>query len=191
MKYDVPADKKVLVYGGNLGKPQGLGFLLETIKETTNEDAFFLIVGDGTEFSRIKNWFDTHKPINAKLLQRLPKDDYDRLLAACDVGLIFLDKNFLIPNFPSRLLSYLEMRIPVLAATDSNTDIGDIIEQNNCGYKVLADNQQEMQAKLNKLVQEDLQEMGLNSEKLLWNEYTVDKSYRLIRDKIKHVQKLL
>ena len=30
-KYGVPIDKEVLVYGGNLGKTQGLDFLLKTI----------------------------------------------------------------------------------------------------------------------------------------------------------------
>lgn len=186
-KYAVPVEKKVLVYGGNLGKPQGLDFLLETIKETKDENVFFLIVGDGTEFGKIESWFQENKPINAKLLQRLPKQDYDKLLAACDVGLIFLDKGFLIPNFPSRLLSYLEMKIPVLAATDSNTDIGDIVEKHKCGHKVLAGNQQEMQQKLKLLLQSDLIQMGLNSEQLLLKEYTVDRSYQLIINKVKNV----
>ncbi|WP_038335954.1 glycosyltransferase family 4 protein [Empedobacter falsenii] len=185
MKYAVPVDKKVLVYGGNLGKPQGLDFLLQTISETKNEDAFFLIVGDGTEFSRINTWFDHNQPTNAKLLQRLPKEDYDKLLAACDIGLIFLDKDFLIPNFPSRLLSYLEMNIPILAATDSNTDIGDIIEANRCGFKVLAGDQEDMQNKLNKLLTSNLSSLAENGKKLLYDNYTVDKSYDLIINKLK------
>lgn len=184
-KYGVPTDKKVLVYGGNLGKPQGLGFLLETIERTDNKDTFFLIVGDGTEYGKLKSWFDSNKPSNAILLQRLPKDDYDTLLAACDVGLIFLDRNFLIPNFPSRLLSYLEMAMPVLAATDPNTDIGTIIENNGCGFKVLAGNQDEMQYKLNKLLSSDLKKLGENGKQLLLNEYTVDRSYGLIVEKMK------
>ena len=186
-KYKVPVDKKVFVYGGNLGKPQGLDFLLETILVTKNENAFFLIVGDGTEFLRIKEWFDNNQPKNAKLLQRLPKEDYDKLLVACDIGLIFLDKNFLIPNFPSRLLSYLEMNIPILAATDPNTDIGTIIEENGCGYKILAGNQVEIQNKINQLLSSDLKQMGLNGQKLLLNNYTVDISYNLIMNKLKHV----
>lgn len=184
-KYGVPVDKKVLVYGGNLGKPQGLDFLIETIETTDNKDAFFLIVGDGTEYGKLKSWFDNNKPTHAILLQRLPKDDYDTLLAACDIGLIFLDKNFLIPNFPSRLLPYLEMGVPVLTATDPNTDIGTIVENNGCGLKVLAGNQNEMQYKLNKLLSSDLKKMGENGKQLLLREYTVDRSYELIVEKVK------
>lgn len=183
-KYNLPTDKKILVYGGNLGKPQGIDFLLETIIETKLEEVFFLIVGDGIEYSRIKTWFDKIQPKNARLLRKLPKEDYDRLLVACDIGLIFLNKNFLIPNFPSRLLSYLEMKLPVLAATDPNTDIGSIIENNNCGYKVEAGNQLDMQSKLNLILKNDIEQMKLNCEKLLSNEYNVNISYKLILDKL-------
>lgn len=184
-KYNIPVDRKVLVYGGNLGRPQGLDFLLETIITTTLEDAFFLIIGDGTEFHRIQQWFNIKKPSNAKLLQRLPKNDYDQLLAACDIGLIFLDKDFLIPNFPSRLLSYLEMKMPILTATDPNTDIGDVIEKAKCGYKVIAGDQMEMQKKLNQLLHKDnLEELGANAIKLLLQEYLIDRSYKLIMKRV-------
>ncbi|WP_299006427.1 glycosyltransferase family 4 protein [uncultured Tenacibaculum sp.] len=186
-KYSIPLNKKIFVYGGNLGKPQGLNFLLETILRTNNYKVFFLIVGDGTEYSRIRTWFNEKEPKNAKLLQRLPKVDYDQLLAACDVGMIFLDKRFLIPNFPSRLLSYLEMKKPVLAATDSNTDIGDIIESSGCGVKVLAGNQEEMQSKLNALLNKNFEIMGSKAEELLLGNYTVDRSYKLITNKIYNV----
>lgn len=55
--------------------------------------------------------------------------DYDILVAACDVGMIFLDYRFSIPNFPSRLLSYVYAKLPVLACVEESADIGDIIEQ--------------------------------------------------------------
>ncbi len=77
------------------------------------------------------------------------------------------------------------MNIPVLAATDPNTDIGDIIEANNCGFKVLAGDQKEMQAKLNKLLTSNLSNLAENGKKLLYDNYTVDKSYDLIINKLK------
>ncbi len=184
-KYQIPLDKKILVYGGNLGKPQGIDFVLETISKTTDNKAYFLIVGNGTEYEKVKKWFDENQPLNAKLLQYLPKSDYDMLLRACDIGLIFLDKRFLIPNFPSRLLSYLEMKLPVISATDKNTDIGDVIEEAKCGYKVLAGNQANMQDKINKILNEDnLEQLSNNAYKLLLSKYTVDKSYELIFNRI-------
>ena len=41
VKYILPLDKKIFVYGGNLGKPQGIDFLLDTIEATLNESVFF------------------------------------------------------------------------------------------------------------------------------------------------------
>lgn len=183
IKYEIPTDKMVLVYGGNLGKPQGLNFLLETIQGITVDNIYFLIVGDGTEYLKIKEWFFRLKPANAKLLQRLPKEDYDQLLSACDIGLIFLDRNFTIPNFPSRLLSYLEMKKPVLAATDINTDIGKVIELAGCGYWVKAGDINGIQKSIKKLCSDDLAAMGQKGWELLKKDFLVDRSYLLIKEK--------
>ena len=182
LKYKIPLDKKIFVYGGNLGKPQGLDFLLETIMLTKRSDAYFVIVGSGTEFIRIKSWFKKNKPINATLIPVLPKIDYDKLLTACDVGLIFLNKNFTIPNYPSRLLSYLEMKMPVIAATDKNTDIGIDIQKNKCGFAVLSGNIKEMHNAINRLMNEDniFNEMKENSWKFLNRDFHVDRSSELI-----------
>lgn len=134
-KYDIPQDKTVFVYGGNLGKPQGIPFLLKCLEtQAKNPKAFFLIVGDGTEYKKLEAWFAENRPDNMRLIRRLPKEDYDRLAAACDVGLIFLDHRFTIPNFPSRLLAYMQAKLPVLACTDPNTDIGKVIIEGGFGW---------------------------------------------------------
>ncbi|MFD1062564.1 glycosyltransferase family 4 protein [Winogradskyella litorisediminis] len=188
-KYNIPLDKKVFIYGGNLGKPQGIDFLIKTLETVNNENAFFLIVGSGTEFSKISNWFLKNNPKNAKLLSYLEKLDYDRLIKSCDVGLIFLHKDFTIPNFPSRLLSYLEMGLPIIAATDVNTDIGYVVESNNCGFWVEAGDLDKMQDTILKFTDEtvDLKAMKTAASKLLINEYHVSKSFKLINDKLQNV----
>ncbi len=134
-KYGIPRNKKVFVYGGNLGKPQGIPFVISCLKKCNMiTDAFFLIVGNGTEYYMLEKYVKEEKPANVKLMQSLPKDDYDTLVGACDVGLIFLDHRFTIPNFPSRLLSYMQAKIPVFAVTDRNTDIGKVIVNGDFGW---------------------------------------------------------
>lgn len=134
-KYNIPLNKKVFVYGGNLGKPQGIDFLIECLKsQHQNEDVYFIIVGNGTEYFKLEEYIQKYDPENVVLMNRLPKDDYDNLVAACDVGMIFLDSRFTIPNFPSRLLGYMQAKIPVLACTDSNTDIGKTITEGGFGW---------------------------------------------------------
>ena len=134
-KYGIPLEKKVFVYGGNLGKPQSIPFLIECLKKCRDiEDAYFLIVGDGTEYHLISEYVEQNRPANVKLMKRLPKEDYDTMVGACDVGLIFLDHRFSIPNFPSRLLAYMQAKLPVLAATDPSTDIGKVITDGGFGW---------------------------------------------------------
>lgn len=134
-KYGIPSSSVLFIYGGNLGKPQGIDFLLSVVDafhEVPN--SFLLIVGSGTEFRRIRNHLEVKKPSNVRLIGQLPKSEYDELLESSDVGLIFLDRRFTIPNFPSRLTSYMEYSLPVLAATDKNTDLKDILLQSESGY---------------------------------------------------------
>ncbi|WP_299626057.1 glycosyltransferase family 4 protein [uncultured Tenacibaculum sp.] len=188
-KYNIPCGKKVFVYGGNLGKPQGVDFLLSIIENCKNPDAFFLIVGSGTEFIKIKQWFETKRPRNAKLLSALCKEDYDKLLASCDIGMIFLHKDFTIPNFPSRLLSYLEMGFPIFAATDLATDLGEIVEKEKCGFWVESGNLNKALKKINEFIHDDrlLEEMKEKSKALLEKEYMVEKTYKLISNAINYV----
>ena len=135
LKYEIPLDKKVFVYGGNLGKPQGVPFLIECLKKCSEiDEVFFLIVGDGTEFGLLYDYVSQTKQKNVKLMKKLSPDDYDTMVGACDVGMIFLDHRFTIPNFPSRLLSYMQAKIPVLACTDPNTDIGKVIVDGGFGW---------------------------------------------------------
>lgn len=187
-KYNIPADKTVFVYGGNLGKPQGIDFIIECLKENeNNQDSFFLIVGSGTEFNKMKKFFDSANPKNAKLLNQLPRKDYELLVNSCDVGLIFLDNKFTIPNFPSRILSYMQASLPVLAATDINSDIRNVIKEGNFGYWCKSDDVEEFSTLVKKLCNYELRKkMGDNARKYLENHYTAKHSYEII---IKHFNK--
>ena len=181
-KYEVPKDKFVFVYGGNLGKPQGIDFLIECLKANEkNDNSFILIVGSGTEFNKIDRFFEEAKPQNAKLMAHMPREDYEVLANTCDVGLIFLDKRFTIPNFPSRLLSYMQASMPVLAATDVNTDIGNTIIGGNFGYWCESSNAIEFNHLMNTMCDKKiLLELGKNSKKYLENNYTSNHSYKSI-----------
>jgi len=133
-KYDIPSESTLFVYGGNLGRPQGIDFLLQVIDHFYQiENTHLLIVGSGTEYEKIRKHLEKIMPQNVTLLKELPKSEYDQLLSVADVGLIFLDHRFTIPNFPSRLTAYMEHSLPVLAATDSRTDLKDVLLNSECG----------------------------------------------------------
>ncbi|MFC4025128.1 glycosyltransferase family 4 protein [Oceanobacillus longus] len=181
-KYNIPLDCTVFIYGGNLGKPQGIDFLIECLKANkNNKEVYFVIAGSGTEFNKLRNYFETSQPSNAQLFSLLPKEDYEVLANSSDVGLIFLDERFTIPNFPSRLLSYMQASMPVLAATDVNTDIGQVIEQGEFGLWCESNNVKEFNKKVKKLCDKELREhMGKNARNYLEENYTAKHSYEII-----------
>ena len=189
-KYGLPMDKPIFIYGGNLGKPQGISYLIKCLDTNLyRDDCYFIVIGNGTEYTRISSWMDEVKRKNTgvcvRLMQRLPKEDYDMLAQSCDVGLIFLDHRFTIPNYPSRLLSYLENKIPVLCATDPNTDIGRIAEENGYGYWCESNSVEAFTSILDKMINSDRKVMGEKGYQFLKANYQVQNTYDAI---VKHLQ---
>lgn len=180
-KYSIPLDKKIFVYGGNIGRPQGIPFIIECLKaEKNNKDVFFFIVGDGTEYGKLEAFINEEKTENAMLIKKLPKKDFDSMLYACDAGLIFLDYRFTIPNFPSRLLSYIQASLPVIAAVDSNTDVGKIIAEGGFGFSCESNNAENFLETVKKALSSDLKSMGEKGREYLINNYTSEHCYNII-----------
>lgn len=185
-KYNLPLDKPIFIYGGNLGVPQGIPFLIDCLEANANrDDCHFVVVGSGTFYQMLENWYNKRKPKAITLLSGLPKADYDQLVQVCDVGLIFLDYRFTIPNFPSRLLSYLEYKMPVIACTDPNCDTGTIAEENGFGFYSPSNDVQAFTDTVNRLLNSDMNEMGGKAYEFLKRNYLVENSYDAIMKHLK------
>ncbi len=177
-KYGLPLDKKVFIYGGNLGKPQNIPFIVECLKtEMNNNDVFFLIVGDGTEYKKIEQYYKTSNQSNLKLLKSVPRDEFNSLVFCSDVGLIFLDYRFTIPNFPSRILSYMEADLPVLALTDESTDLNEIITIGKFGWWLPSNDSKNFSLLVNKAL---FKNPTGSSRAFLKDNYSVSKNVRCI-----------
>lgn len=184
-KYNLPIKTPILIYGGNIGKPQGIDYLISCLEVCKKEENLHIvIVGNGTDYEKLYHWYKKNNPNNTSIFKSLPKEDYDRLVRACDVGLIFLDHHFTIPNFPSRLLSYLEAELPILAATDINSDIGKIAEENHFGYWCESVKPSDFLEIIKKLFKSDMKLMGENGFTFLRNNYMTSHTYSAI---MKHI----
>lgn len=180
-KFNIPTDKTVFIYGGNLGRPQDISFIIECLKANADfDDRFFVICGTGTEYPKLKNYIDTEKPANVLLINGLPKNEYESFVGCCDIGLIFLDHRFTIPNFPSRLLSYMQKGMPVLACTDPNTDIGKVITNGNFGWWCESNSTECFTEAVNTAVKADIKSLGENAFNYLKENYTAEKGCNII-----------
>lgn len=181
VEFNLPVDRPIFIYGGNLGKPQGIPFLIQCFDaNASREDCHFLVVGDGTEYPQMEAWYKAKQPKNVSVFRRLPKEDYDRLVLACNIGLIFLDYRFTIPNYPSRLLPYLMEKKPIIAATDPNCDTGSIAESNGYGYWCPSNDVKAFTLCVDKMLKSNLTQMGENGYQFYLNNYTVEHTYNAI-----------
>lgn len=185
-KYNLPTDKPIFIYGGNMGKPQGIPFLLECMKVVADRtDCHFVIVGSGTEYPKLEEWVNNAKPNAVSLYKHLPKAEYDALASSCDVGMIFLDYRFTIPNYPSRLLPYLMGHKPIIAVTDPNCDTGIIAEENGYGYYSPSNSVEKFVATIDKMLQSDIKQMGENAYQFFLANYTTEHTYNAIMQHVK------
>ena len=180
-KINFNKEKLQFIYGGNMGLPQGVLNIAPAISYFKNdEDIEFIFVGKGTEWNKISEYFRDQK--NVKVLESLPREEYESLLSSCDAGFIFLDSRFTIPNYPSRTLAYLEKGIPIIAATDKNTDIKDLIVNNKVGLWSCSDDINSLieNIKVMKENKEKRRVFSKNARELFLKEFQVEKSVELL-----------
>ncbi len=173
-----------LFFGGNLGKPQAVDFLLKGIGELESyPGARFTFIGSGTEEGKIRDYIERNKPSNLQLLKELPRREYEEVLKDADIGLVSLSSRFTIPNFPSRILSYMQMSKPIFAVTDRNTDMGKMItEEARCGYWCPSDDPREFAETVKRIAEEreSLPGMGRRGREYLISHFNVESSVDIL-----------
>lgn len=185
-QYNIPCDKLVLIYGGNFSRPQGVDYIIKVLECSRRvKNIHFVMCGSGTDFYKIEEYKENNKD-QITVINSLPNEKYRDLLSICDIGLIFLDYKFTYPNFPSRLLDYMDCKLPVLAATDKVSDIGEVITKGQFGWWCESKYEKDFAAQVEYIVeqiQKDddyLRIKGENARRYLIENYSVDIAYNLI-----------
>ncbi|MCR5789004.1 MAG: glycosyltransferase family 4 protein [Lachnospiraceae bacterium] len=178
--------KTRFLFGGNLGKPQAVSWLLAAMADerlTAREDIAFLIAGQGSEKEAVVKAAAAMP--NLTYYEQLPTEEYDRLAGQADVGLISLDHRFTIPNYPSRILGYMKAEKPVLACTDEATDIRELVEKEaKCGLWCSSDDEEGFVQSVLWLAdhREQREEMGRRGRSYLKQYFSVERSVRLLEE---------
>ena len=189
--YDIPLKTMRLIYGGNIGKPQGVDFIIKCINIIKNYSSVSLtIVGNGTEFYRLKKIINGSFS-NVKLFDALPNDAYHELLACMDVGLVFLDNKFTIPNFPSRILDYMNYSMPLIACTDIVCDVKQEICDEGAGFWCRSDDVEGFRETLDNIIdnRDILVAMGKKSREIFNEKYSVQIVVKNVLHEIESLRK--
>lgn len=181
-KYDI-LNKFVVVFGGNMGKPQQLENVIELASASKNSsDIIFILLGEGVAMEKIKEEIAVKNLNNVRILSSIPKLEYQSLLQATNVGLISLHKDFTIPNIPSKALDYWNVGLPILGSLDKATDFGEILDQTNSGLWSFAGEHTRLYENLMKLYENPdiMRIMSENGKKYFKSYLTPELAYATI-----------
>lgn len=183
-KFSIPKDSCMFLFGGNMGSPQYISLLCYAIIECKNDkDVYFLFTGRGTDRYKLEQAIEQNEIKNAQVIKNLPRSEYDKIVNECDIGLIILDPRFTFPNYPSRILSYMEHSKPVLAATDMTTDIKELIKTVGFGEWVWSGDRENFVSKIRVMSKSnELTGMGEKGREYLEKEFNVGVSVKILEN---------
>lgn len=111
----------VVLHAGNMGKKQGLENVVDAarIAELRASRVRFVLLGDGNQRSRLEAYAAGARRID--FVDPLPTDEFQDALAAADILLVNELPGVKDMAVPSKLTSYFNAGIPVIAATDQGS----------------------------------------------------------------------
>ena len=176
--------KFVIIYGGNMGKPQNLPLFLKLAKDKMElSDVLFLFIGEGTERERLREIVKNENITNVRIENHIPHKDYLDVLKCASVGIITLSPIMFFANCPSKAVSYWQNKIPVLASLDSVTDFGSyFLDRSKSGLWSLATDYDALSKNFDTLYSDPVlrSQMGENGYRYFKENYTVEKTYNTI-----------
>ena len=175
--------KFLAVFGGVIGMAQELEFLLELAGACRDrDDVAFVVIGEGNRKPALREVAERMQLHNVHFKDRVGPADFGRLLRQADAGLINLDRRFTIPNYPSKVLDYMEAGLPVLASLDGATDFGRMLDESGAGLWSLTGDLPAYRRNLDRLAGDASlrQEMGRRGRAYLERHFTVERAYESI-----------
>ena len=125
-------DKKIILYAGNMGKPQNIKEFIDkfnSIKEVNWKLEFF---GAGEEFDSIKDLENERLSVS----EHLPRNELYEKTKDIPVALISLDKDITVEGFPGKTFDYLSMNKVLLCFANSDSAVSKFIDKFELGLTI-------------------------------------------------------
>ena len=173
--------KFIVLFGGNLG----LGQCVENIADLAahyinNDNIRFVIIGKGVKKDALQQMAEEQHLSNMIFMDFMPRNEYLRFVKSADLGLISIHGNNAAPTCPSKVLSYMSLKIPVLALINKNNDYGQILEEKaKAGYWAVASDKEKVYSLFDKIYADAhlREEMGENGYRFFCENLTTEKVF--------------
>ncbi len=145
-------DKKIIMYAGNMGKPQNIKEFIDTfnsIKEVNWKLEFF---GAGEEFDSIKDLENEQLSV----FEHLPRNELYEKTKDIPVALISLDKDITVEGFPGKTFDYLSMNKVLICFANSDSAVSKFIDKFELGFTIDPNDKTSMETIFDKLNDQSL-----------------------------------
>ncbi len=151
-RYDLPLDRPIAIFGGQLSEGRGIEQMLEAARLATHAGSatLYLFIGDG----RLRPLIGAAAQAqgNVRLLPPVTRDAYLSLAGACDVGLVATVKEFTSFALPTKTIDYLRVGIPLVTAVEPGSDYPKLLQPYGVSENVVSGDAAAFQAAVERLV---------------------------------------
>jgi len=170
-------DKKLtLLYSGNLGQHHDLMTIVKTAEKVKKLPVKFVLIGDGAQKRKLQDYVKEKNLDNVdfhpyQLLERLPET-----LTCADVSIVSEDIRASGLCVSSKIYSSLASGQAILALVSKDSDIGDIISNFDCGFRVDQGNDSKIVECIKFWIKnpQELEKMGIRARKAFEENFTFD-----------------
>ena len=157
-KYNIPNEKKILLYQGILIDGRGIAIVIRALQKIQN--AVFILLGDGSE--KVK-YINLAKKLNVNdkvfFAGSIPQNELINYTSSADIGLALIE-NISISYYhalPNKLFEYIMAKVPVISC--NLPQMKNIVEKYKVGKVINLENENE--------VVQTIQEMINNENQLI------------------------
>ena len=177
IKVDLPENKFVVMYTGNIGKAQNLISLLKTINLLKNDNIYWTFIGGGRYKELfIKKLRNARLIDNCRFIEHIPVKKIPSYVKYANALFLSLSNEKIFYNtVPAKLQSYMAMGKPIIGVM--NGEGADIIKKSQCGFVIENYDYTELASKirdLSKMSSDELDKFGLNGKNFYEKNFNVE-----------------
>jgi colanic acid biosynthesis glycosyl transferase WcaI len=126
--FDLPEDKVIVLYSGNMGKKQGLEILVDAARELQYcAEILFVLCGEGAAREDLQ--LAAHDLDSVRFLPLQPEEKLNEFLNSADIHVLPQRADAADLVMPSKLLGMLASGKPVIATAKPDTEVGKVVGQ--------------------------------------------------------------
>lgn len=170
-------EKFIIEFAGNIGRVQGIEYLVQAIDLIKDDGVHFLFIGNGAKRYLLEKKMEEQSLRNITILDTRHRSEQNVFLNACDIGLITLAPGMYGLGVPSKAYNIMATGKPIIAAVEADSEIGLMVIEENIGWVVSPGSPQ---ALVNAIIDaksdpDRLVEMGTRSRIVAENKYSFPK----------------